>query len=1252
MAIRGRGGSYLPSIMCRSLVGWSCLFAGVVCCVLYSRPVFSEPVPIWAVFTQENSDIPSDSVRALSLGADGSVWLGTGAGLARLDKDGHWQTYSQASTEGGLPSDVVRALAFSADGSLWAGTDGGLGRLDKDGHWQTYTQASTRGGLPNDSVTALARGADGSVWVGTFDGGLGRLDKDGHWQTYTQASTRGGLPNDSVTALARGADGSVWVGTLPADGSPAGTGGGGLARLDKDGHWQTYSKASTQGGLPDDFVSALAREADGSLWIGTGGGLARLDKDGHRQTYNQGGPRAVTALVLGADGSLWVGTGGGLGRLDKDGHWQTYTQASTQGGLPSDNVDALVLDGDGSLWIGTLPAVGSPVGTGGGGLTRLDKAGHWQTYTQASTQGGLPSDIVTALARGADGSVWVGTGAGLARLDKDGHWQTYSKTSTQGGLPSDRVSPLVLGADGSLWAGTGAGLARLDRDGHWQTYTKASTQGGLLNDSVWALALGADGSVWVGTGGGGLTRLDKAGHWQTYSQASNQGGTGAVTALVLGADGSLWAGFGAGGGVARLDKDGHWQTYSQASTQGGLPSDVVYALALGADGSLWAGTGGGLARLDRDGQWQTYTKASTQGGLLNDSVWALALGADGSLWAGTLGAGLSNFNRPSGRTLRIVEVIGKVGEVAQAEQTIAVTALDDGYLTQPGMFHYIWRLSEIGLLGTTPGPEIKTKSSVYKAIFPRDGAYQLRVVAVDRYGNRSDPKDINFNVTLPKPKSFLETLVAAWPILVATAISLLTLGFIMLLWLAHRSARAFTVLSDAAWARWLIWPFVFLFLLRHVPAVQRWVLEPWFQAVRRSTMTEIPFLDPPVSTTGSSPSDGMALLRRLHDSPRLWLHGRSGMGKSSVFAAWERAYFVAKDAPNLKAAVRRYGFVLIALPLRHYAALPVPDTNHPESWILEVVRRQLEQHDFATRDVGLVDAMLRAGQIAVALDGTNEVDRDLALAAFASQFPQARLLVTSQAIPRSLASDQRWEVWELPEDIGGLRDGLLVLWLGDKNGAALSRRIVAEGLSRTVVSGYDLRLLADLAAVDPERATLPDDRVALYRAMLARARGPEGQPLSLERLKQLAWTMMIERRRRIVPDDEKVLGVGTLHALEREGLRIVRSIGAEHEFRHDQMRAFLAALWLVEEKPNLPALQETATDAGAFGLNRRDQEELWGFVAPLLTSTADLEALWLFANNDPIERAILLAALQAEADKRGVTLVRVAQQHELEPTAV
>ena len=99
-------------------------------------------------------------------GADGALWVGTGGGLARLDKDGSWQTYSKANTRGGLPYDSVRALARGADGALWVGTDCGLARLDKDGRWQTYNKANTQGGLPDDNVGALARGADGALWVG------------------------------------------------------------------------------------------------------------------------------------------------------------------------------------------------------------------------------------------------------------------------------------------------------------------------------------------------------------------------------------------------------------------------------------------------------------------------------------------------------------------------------------------------------------------------------------------------------------------------------------------------------------------------------------------------------------------------------------------------------------------------------------------------------------------------------------------------------------------------------------------------------------------------------------------------------------------------------------------------------------------------------------------------------------------------------------------------------------------------------
>jgi len=348
----------------------------------------------------------------------------------------------------------------------------------------------------------------------------------------------------------------------------------------------------------------------------------------------------------------------------------------------------------------------------------------------------------------------------------------------------------------------------------------------------------------------------------------------------------------------------------------------------------------------------------------------------------------------------------------------------------------------------------------------------------------------------------------------------------------------------------------------------------------------------------------------------------------------------------LRAAVRRHGFILITLPVRHFAAVPPPDANKPETWVLEAVRRRLEQFDLATEDLGLVKAMLKSGHFALAFDGINEADRDTALDTFARQFPMVRLLVTSQG-----GGNETWEVWHLPETIDALRDQLLIMWLGEEAGAALSRRIVAEGLSEAIESGYDLALVRDLVGANPEQTALPANRIALYRAMLERAQKIQGQTLRFEGLKQIAWTMVTQRRREITPDDERVLGAGVLSALRRDGVRIVRRIGNVHEFRHDQMRAFLAALCLVDEMPNAAAAQKEAVDRGAFQISHRDQEELWRFMVELVSSEDGLKAYWAFASEEPEARGVLIAAVQTEADKRDITLVRRARHRPARKTA-
>jgi hypothetical protein len=180
------------------------------------------------------------------------------------------------------------------------------------------------------------------------------------------------------------------------------------------------------------------------------------------------------------------------------------------------------------------------------------------------------------------------------------------------------------------------------------------------------------------------------------------------------------------------------------------------------------------------------------------------------------------------------------------------------------MFRFVWRLSRPG---SQPGSEIETKSPIYRARFDQDGTYQLSVIAVDRYGNRSAPKGVRFNVTLPKAETFLQRLVAAWPIITAALFGLYVTAFLTLLLLTGWSQWASRVILDDTWdKKWLNVPFA---LLRHLKFVQVWVLRPWFQEVRRRTRTDVAYLDLPLAGSGGATFMASTLLERLQQRSRV-----------------------------------------------------------------------------------------------------------------------------------------------------------------------------------------------------------------------------------------------------------------------------------------------------------------------------------------------------------------------------------------------
>ncbi len=113
--------------------------------------------------------LPSNEVRALSLGPDGTLWAGTDSGMARRDPvSGAWSAFLGAD---GLHYGDVLDVDFDAAGDMLVSTSMGAGLYRTDGTRRYYFG---RNWIPADRVNGMARDAAGTIWLAT-DGGVSRV---------------------------------------------------------------------------------------------------------------------------------------------------------------------------------------------------------------------------------------------------------------------------------------------------------------------------------------------------------------------------------------------------------------------------------------------------------------------------------------------------------------------------------------------------------------------------------------------------------------------------------------------------------------------------------------------------------------------------------------------------------------------------------------------------------------------------------------------------------------------------------------------------------------------------------------------------------------------------------------------------------------------------------------------------------------------------------------------------------------------
>ena len=525
--------------------------------------------------------------------ADGYVWVGTTSGLLRFDGV---RFVPWSPTDGNqLPSGEIHALLGGRDGGLWIGTRRGLVEW-KNNHLILFPAVP---GL----IVDLMEDREGTIWatrVGLTDriGPLCRIAA-GSAQCFYVAQ---GIPLDACCSesLAIDTQDTVWFGT---------------PRLLI--HWQsgsptTYRPAALQSNNAEG-VSALAADADGSLWVGMsipgrGLGLQHLVRGVLQPFVAQGldsSKLEVTDLMADREGALWIGTGDqGILRIDH-GRVNRYRSAD---GLTSDFVSRLYQDREGNLWVVTPRGID---------IFRVLRVATW------SAREGLTTDNAVSVAAVRDGTVWVGNAGGLDGI-RDGN---VSSIRTGKGLPGNQVTSLFEDHAGRLWVGIDNELF-MEQDGRFRSIRRqdGSSTGFIvgmtedLHHDIWAetsnpgrllrirdfrvqqefpapetpsarpLAADSQGGLWLGLRSGDLARFHDG---QTQIIPFPHEADSMVREVVASPDGTVMGATTRAGMIAW--RRGRTQTLT---TRNGLPCNEINGFLWDTRQDLWLHTACGLIEID------------------------------------------------------------------------------------------------------------------------------------------------------------------------------------------------------------------------------------------------------------------------------------------------------------------------------------------------------------------------------------------------------------------------------------------------------------------------------------------------------------------------------------------------------------------------------------------------------------------------------------------------------------------------------
>lgn len=721
-------------------------------------------------FTLENG-LPQATIYCIFQDSRGYLWLGTeGSGVCRFDG----KAFQVINKAGGLAGDVVRSIIEDKNGRLWFGTDAGISVYDGN----KFLTINENKGLSSNTVVCLYEDKSNAVWAGTAgtSGGLnkiGLLHGDSVQITHYNVGT--GLSDNKIFALYEDDYNRLWVGTF----------GGGITILPKAGN-EPPVILNTLHNFPSNHIISISHDTLNNIWIGTyDKGVLKisvaedlkmckieevssslkisdnpvwatlpLDKEVWYGTNENGIFRfgnskissldisngllknQIIALFEDREKNVWVSSGdAGISRYLGD----RFYSITKKEGLTDENVYSVVIGRNGDIWIGTY----------GGGLFRLKRYNEKFIVNNFTVKDGLPDNVINSLALDVNDNLWIGTPGGVARYNGR-NFKVF--TEEKDGLINNYVNTVFIDRDGVVWCGTRKGISIYDGIGFKNTKSNY-----LPNNEVQTIIQDKSGNIWSGTLGGlakfhgdMLTTYDEA---EGLTQKK-------IHCLAEDKNGNIWIGT-FGGGVFRLSADtSDKQPVRQMITDRLLNSSNVYTLIFANDTTLLVGTDKGLNRVILSTEYDVkkvfnYSLKDGFNGIKNNLNAVTRNGKE--IWYGTI-KGITVYSPEkekmeySGPEIQITDVrlfFNNVDWKNEEFELVPWTNLPHKLKLPYNKNHLTFQF--IGLLFSDKealsyqymlegldkswSPPRGDNEAVYPGLMP--GEYTFKVVALDRYGNRS-----------------------------------------------------------------------------------------------------------------------------------------------------------------------------------------------------------------------------------------------------------------------------------------------------------------------------------------------------------------------------------------------------------------------------------------------------------------------------------------------------------------------------------